>query len=114
MLFKIFLTGFAVVVMMRIYKQYRKQKVAAGWFLFWMIFWALGILVAFTPESADVIASVVGVGRGADLIVYISIPVIFYAIFRLVVRQDQQNKELTDLVRKIAIDNAKDPDEKQL
>ena len=114
MIFKIFLIAFAIMVMARIYKQYRKQKVAAGWFLFWMIFWALGILVAFAPQSTDVVASVVGVGRGADLIVYVAIPVIFYAIFRLVVRQDQQNKELTDLVRKIAIDNAEAPEEKQL
>ncbi|MEK9131177.1 MAG: DUF2304 domain-containing protein [Patescibacteria group bacterium] len=109
MLFKILLAIFAVVVMVRVFKQYRAKKVGANWFGFWMIFWVLVIVVSYTPQTTDLIAQVVGVGRGVDLIVYISLPIIFYSIFRLVVRQDQQNKELTDLVRKIAIDNAEKP-----
>ncbi len=113
MLFKIFLIVFAILVMIRVYKQYHAQKVSGSWFFFWMIFWVLVIFVAFAPQTTDLVASAVGVGRGADLIVYISLPIIFYSIFRLVVRQDQQNKELTDLVRKIALDNAEPPTEKK-
>lgn len=112
MLLKLFLIAFAVIVIVRIYKQYRAQKVAAGWFLLWMVFWALVILVAFSPQTTDVIAQLVGVGRGADLMVYISLPVLFYTIFRLAARQDQHHKELTELVRKIAIDRAQEPEKK--
>ncbi len=112
MLFKLFLIVFAVVVMARIYKQYRAQKVAVGWFVLWMLFWALVILVAFNPQTTDAVAGIVGVGRGADLVVYISLPVLFYTIFRLAARQDQQKKELTELVRRIAIDRVESPEEK--
>lgn len=112
MLFKYLLIAFAVTVMMRLYKQYRQHKVAVGWFVLWMIFWALVILMAFAPQTSDVVADLVGVGRGVDLIVYISLPVLFYVVFRLAVRQDQMKKEMTDLVRKIAIDRAEEPIEK--
>lgn len=112
MLFKIFLIAFAVIVMVRIFKQYRAQKVGASWFYFWMLFWIAVIVVAFTPQTTDLVAQLVGVGRGADLIVYISLPIIFYAIFRLVVRQDLQNRELTELVRKIAVEKAQTPEQK--
>lgn len=112
MLFKLFLIVFAIIVMGRIYKQHRAQKVAAGWFVLWMLFWALVILAAFSPQTTDLVASVVGVGRGADLVVYISLPVLFYAIFRLAARQDQQHKELTELVRKVAIDRVQEPEKK--
>lgn len=112
MLFKIFLIIFAVVVMGRIFKQYRAQKVGASWFVFWILFWVAVIIVAFAPQTTDLVAQIVGVGRGADLVIYISLPVIFYAIFRLAVRQDQQNRELTELVRKIAIDRVESPDKK--
>jgi hypothetical protein len=52
----------------------------------------------------------VGVERGADLIVYASIVVLFYAMYRVLIRLERQNKELTDLVRSLAIHEVKAPE----
>jgi hypothetical protein len=109
MLFKVLLIAFAVFVLARIANQYRQHKVAAGWFLLWVIFWGGVIAIALSPKTTDTVAQYVGVEKGADLIVYVSLAVIFYALFRLIVRQDAQNRELTELVRRIAIDRAEEP-----
>ncbi len=107
MTFKILLILFAVFVLLRTFGQYRARKVTAGWFVTWTIFWVMVVVVAFIPQFTDVIAVKLGVGRGADLIIYISLAALFYSLFRLVLRQDQLNRDLTELVRKLAIDEKK-------
>ena len=101
----------ALAVVIRVFRQYKKQKIAVQWFFFWVGFWAIVILISLTPQTADVFAELVGVGRGADLIIYLSLVLIFVLLYRLGARVDQLNSELTELVRKIAIDKAKKPED---
>jgi hypothetical protein len=97
------LIAFAVFATVRVFAQYRKQQVTSGWFATWTCFWVLVVIVVLVPDVTNVLAQAVGVGRGADLVVYVSLAVLFYSLFRLAARQEQQHHELTELVRKIAI-----------
>ena len=67
--------------------------------------WLVVIGVAVTPQSTDIVASFVGVGRGADLLVYLAVTFLLYAVLRLMVRQQKMSEEITELVRKIAVDH---------
>ena len=107
---KILLIAIALGVLYRVYQQYRADKVSVGWFFMWTIFWALVIVVTLVPEATNKVANVVGVGRGADLIIYLSLVLLFFFAFRTAVIQDQQHKELTGLIRKLANKNAKKPE----
>lgn len=61
--------------------------------------------VAALPQTADTLARIVGVGRGADVVIYFSLIVIFYLIFRLYVKIEQGEGEITRLVRKLSMDD---------
>lgn len=105
MIFQLILIIFACFAIAKTSKQYRSQKVTVRWFVIWTLFWLVVIGVAITPESTDILANLVGVERGADLLVYIAVVVLSYAMYRVFVQLEKQNRELTELVRKIAIDS---------
>ncbi|MFN3605542.1 MAG: DUF2304 family protein [Leptonema sp. (in: bacteria)] len=47
------------------------------------------------PESTSFLARVLGVGRGADVIIYFSIILIFYFIFYLTLKLRKIEKEIS-------------------
>lgn len=103
MIFQIFLIIFALFAISKTWRQYKKKKVSVHWFVVWACFWIIVIGVALAPQTTDVLAAIVGVERGADLLVYCAIVVLFYSMYRVMVRVERQHQEVTDLVRKIAI-----------
>jgi hypothetical protein len=80
-----------------------KDKTAIFKFIFWGIFWGLALVFIWLPTGTlDSIGKFFGVGRGIDLLVYLSIIVLFYSVFRLNNRIDKLEKEITKLVRELA------------
>jgi len=71
----------------------------------WSVLWLVVAGVALMPQATDRIAAFAGVGRGADLLVYLAVTFLLYAVLRLMLRQQKMSEEITELVRKIAIDN---------
>src|SRR3989339_1443788 len=97
----LFFAGFAIT---RTLFQFKRGALTIVWFLFWVIFWFAAGLVAVTPQTTDVIARFVGVGRGADVVIYVSLTALFYFIFRLYVKIEQVESEVTHLERKLSLD----------
>jgi len=103
MIFQFSLIIFAIFAIIRTYKQYRLQRVSASWLTSWLLLWLAVILVAISPQSTDILAKYVGVERGADLLVYSAVVILYYGLYRMMVKQEKLQQELTSLVRKIAI-----------
>lgn len=74
--------------------------------LFMIIVAIAGVLFVVFPSAADKLAHIVGVGRGADLIMYVSIMFFFVAGIILYSRIRKIEAEQTELVRKIAVQRA--------
>lgn len=75
----------------------------------WTALWiAVGTVVA-VPDIASRVAAAVGVGRGADLVVYAALILLFYAQFRQTVRFEKMEKNITELTRRDALNTAKKP-----
>lgn len=110
MAFQIFLIAFALFGIVRAGKKYRSQQISRHWFMLWSLLWILVVAVALWPQVTDRVAGAVGVGRGADLLVYVSVVVLVYASFRTMTQLQKLHEEQTELVRRIAIDDAKLPD----
>jgi hypothetical protein len=103
MIFQIILVLFALFAIGRTLAQYRKRMVSLHWFLLWNGLWVLVMVVALWPRTADLVAKLVGVERGADLALYLAVVVLSYLVFRLFVRQQETERSITKLVRKIAL-----------
>lgn len=87
--------------------RFKDHKISVTEFLFWSVIWAGAIVALAVPKTADWISYSLGVNRPIDLAVFVSILLLFYLVFRVYVKNEQQKQEITKLVREIAIRNPK-------
>ncbi len=87
----------------RAYLRMRESKISLGEFIFWFFLWLGAAIISFFPDILSYLSDRTGFGRGMDFLLAVSIIVLFYLLFRLYVKVDETNKEVTKLVREIAI-----------
>ncbi len=88
---------------------YSKRKVRNAEYIFWSALWLSIILFSIVPALAVALANMAGINRGSDLLIYISIMLILYLIFRIYVRLDELERTITKVVRSAALKDDKDP-----
>jgi small membrane protein len=75
-----------------------------------MVLSFIGCYFVLFPESANSLARVVGVGRGADLVLYCFMLGAFIAIFNVHLRLRSQSETMTELARQLAIAGSLQPE----
>ena len=81
----------------------RVKKITPATFGLWVFVCLLVNFFAFAPKISDPLAGFFGFGRGLDLLLVFGYALLVYAIFRLYVKIDELNRNMTDLVRALAI-----------
>jgi len=99
----IILMIFALFAWSRAILNYRKKRLSLNEFIFWTLVWFLVILASIIPAVFGDIADILGIESGINLLVYISIILLFYLMYRSYVKIKQIHQELTKIVRNIAI-----------
>ncbi len=99
----IIILAIAVFAISRALWQFRKGALTIAMLGFWVIFWVIAGVVAVLPKTTDVVAQFVGVGRGADAVIYLSLIILFLLVFRMFVRIEDVEREITRLVRSNAL-----------
>ena len=69
----------------------------------WAALWVGAAVVVLMPSVASAIAGILGVGRGADAVLYVSIIILFTLVFRIFLRLDKLDRDITQLVRKVSL-----------
>jgi len=85
----------------------KDKKISIGELFFWLAIWSGLIFVVFFPNMVSYFARLLGIGRGVDIIVYMSISLLFYMLFRLYVKLEELEREITKLVREHALNKRK-------
>ncbi len=102
-LFQIIFTIFIIIVLLKTISRFRGKEINFAWLLSWVIFWLLAEMVVLSPNVSDQLAHAVGIGRGADLVIYASLALLFFFFFRLLTQFEKQKREITKLTRKISL-----------
>ena len=79
-------------------------RAGLGWGLLWI---ATAVAIA-RPELTAWVARLLGIGRGADLVLYFAILGLVFGVFALYVRLRRIESDLTKIVRELAIRSADD------
>jgi small membrane protein len=108
LLIQIILIAFAVLAFLRAFFQFRKGNLNLAWLLFWLLFWVAVGFAVLLPQTTDMLAHFVGVGRGVDVVMYLSLIALFYLVFRLFIKIEGLERDITKLVRSIALKEVKD------
>lgn len=105
---QIILFLFIAFVVLRIVARWRAGDMGTMVFLSWLIFWLAAVAVVWRPELSSEIARVFGVGRGADFVIYIALVILFYGFFRLGVRLERQERNISKLNQALALREGED------
>lgn len=100
LLIQIFLILFFLFALSRVVLRFKKGDLTIRGMFFWFVFWVLAGLVVIWPNSTFIVSRFVGITRGADLVIYVSLALLFFLIFKISIRQERMNKEITKIVRK--------------
>jgi hypothetical protein len=106
LLIQILLVIFFLFALAKVVGRFRSGELSAKGMVLWSLFWVGAAIVVLLPNSTAYVAQHVGVGRGADLVVYSALALLFFIIFRLMVKIELLNKDITKLTRKISLDGA--------
>lgn len=104
---QLILLVFIVFAASRALMQFRGGSIRFGALIFWLAIWTLALIAIFYPEETTRLARLVGIGRGVDIILYVSIAILFYLIFRLHVYLEDLRSQLASLIREISIQEVK-------
>lgn len=100
---QILIIAFLLFAVSRTVSKFREGKLSLVWFVFWLAFWIGVGVVVIVPETTSYLAALVGITRGADLVVYSAIIVLFYLVFRILVKIESIEQEITKAVRAEAL-----------
>ncbi len=74
--------------------------------IFWSAIWLSVVLVLAFPSTTMVLARLAGIGRGADLLIYLVVLVMFGGFFAVYLRFRRVEQKLSRIVRQLAIQEA--------
>lgn len=88
----------------RLFWQKRKKQIGGNEFIFWFVFWVLvGVLVIALKQIDKLVAYLGFSASGIDILLYLGMAVLFYFIFRLRLRLEKIEKDITTVVRNTAL-----------
>jgi hypothetical protein len=103
MLLEILVTLFALFAISRSYLRFRHSSESLGEFLLWSVVWISIVVVVLFPEITAIPARIFGIGRGIDLLIYVSLIFLFYSVYRIYAKIEKVEQDITKLTRAITL-----------
>ena len=105
MILKVLVIIFALWVFLRLIANYQEKKIDTFNFVVWMLVWIVVVVVVNYPVWTDKVAHLLGVRRGTDIAFFVAFLLLFYLTFRLYVKINAVESDLTEVVKHIALIN---------
>jgi hypothetical protein len=83
--------------------RFKEGKMTIGMLTLWILIWIAVIYVSIFPQSTNAFAVVAGIGRGLDVVLILGLIGCYYLIFKIYTMIENMEKEITQLVRELAL-----------
>jgi hypothetical protein len=97
----------SVLFLFRTFVSFKAKRIALKTVLFWGILWFLIIFVAILPQTTVFFSKILGINRGTDAAVYFSIILIFFLIYKIGIRLEKIEHEITEITRHLTLNKDK-------
>ena len=106
-LLKLVVAVFTLFAFSRTFLRWRESEITTAEFTFWGIVWTSITVVVFQPWITDWISQKFGISRGIEFVTYIAITLVLYLIFRIYVRLEVLEQDLTQITSAVAVQHPK-------
>ena len=100
---QIIVSVFIAAILWRLALSYKNHTTSLLSYLGWSLLWVGIAIIFWWPGIASRLALAVGIGRGADLFIYLSIIVLLYLVYRIFLRLEKMNRDITALTRELSL-----------
>jgi len=73
MVYQVLVVIIAILAILLVFNRFHRKKTSLQTFILWAVLWALLAIFTIIPESSDILANIVGIGRGLDLVLIFGI-----------------------------------------
>ena len=88
--------------------QKKKKEISNNEFYLWLTFWLVALIAIIFIRQIDAFVNILGFsGSGINFLIYLAVMALFYLVFRLRLNIAKLDKNLTEVVRIITINNKK-------
>jgi len=93
-----------IIFVVRLFVLKKKDKVSSNEFIFWLVFWLIAASGIIFVKYLDKLAAALGFSAsGIQIILYAAVAALFYMNFRLRLKVEKMNKDMTKIIREIAL-----------
>lgn len=103
MLIQVVLVAIFAVVLALTWKRAGQGTMSRRDAFWWSLLWIGAAIVVLRPDFATSFAAMLGVGRGVDAVIYLSIIALFALVFRIFLRLEKIERDISSLVRTVSI-----------
>ena len=107
MVIQFVLVIFFLFALFKVVNKFRASELKAWDAIGWAFFWIFAGVVILKPDTTYVLAGILGVGRGVDAIIYLTVAILFFLVFRIFIRLEKIERNLTKLTRQDSLKNVK-------
>ncbi|HRH23944.1 MAG TPA: DUF2304 domain-containing protein [Candidatus Magasanikbacteria bacterium] len=105
-IFQLAIAILSLIAIMSVLRRKKEHLLGPLGALFWIIFWVALISIVSLPTTLlDRFSQFIGIGRGVDLVMYVSIAILFFVVFKLYIRIESMRRDMTEIARKKTIDS---------
>lgn len=102
-LYQLAIVGFSAFMLLSALSRVSRKKQSWREFIVWLLFWGSFAFLGLYPSTLDKIARVIGLADGVRALYIVSILLLFFFIFQILIRLEKQEGELTRFVRHEAL-----------
>lgn len=103
--FKILFTLLAGTGALLVWKRHQDRLLSWRSTAWWSLIWLALVWMVWYPSSTQTAADILGIGRGVDLVIYCALVFLFLTVFRLLVKLESLQRDITKVVRRNALEN---------
>lgn len=93
----------------KLFTQKKRKQVSGNEFVFWLVFWFLAMLAIVFIKKLDQLALSFGLSAtGIDILLYIGFITLLYLVFKLRLKLERTERNITKITRHIALDESKE------
>ncbi|PIZ55789.1 hypothetical protein COY23_04195 [bacterium (Candidatus Torokbacteria) CG_4_10_14_0_2_um_filter_35_8] len=99
MILQVLVITSSLLIIVNLISKFKKGSLTLKETAFWVILWLSVIIVFLFPSITSTLAQILGITRGADLIIYIAILVLSYLVFKIFLKMEKIERDITKIVR---------------
>lgn len=103
LLIQIVILVFVAFAVINIVSRFKKRYLNLNQTILWLIVWFGAAFVTIDPDASVFFAQLLGVTRGADLIIYFSLIILFYLLFMVQIKIERIERNITKIVQDRAL-----------